>query len=162
MPASGAYSSTLLLGAGLIGLASASFLWVVRDRGRRPDNPSPPDQQYFRHRDIRRFICSALLALIGILMLASTRIDYRVDRAHARAWVWTWLGVLALLIAVLILAGIDWLANSRYAIRHRRELLCEQREILADLARARKDAPLPARGESRRRGGPPFIDPSLN
>jgi hypothetical protein len=161
MPPQGSLAGfwTLVLGAGLIGLTAASVLWIVRDRRRRSVELADADRAYFRQRDVRRSVCSVLLGLIGVLMILSTRIDVHAGRTQARLWVWAWLVVLGLLAAVLLLAGLDWVANSRYALRHRRALLSEQRELLADLARARQQG---TAAQSRPRRGPPFHDPSLN
>ncbi len=145
------------LGLGLIGLAFVSVYFIYRERSSR-DELSDLDERYYRARDVRRTICSALMMVIGGLMVFGSQINVQAGRSQVRLWTLTWLAVLGLLAGLLLLAGLDWAANHRFARRNRRELLLEQRKLLADLARERKRE---STGQNSRKS-PRFHDPSLN
>jgi len=145
------------LGLGLIGFAFVSVYFIYRERSSR-DELSDLDERYYRARDVRRTICSALMMVIGGLMVFGSQINVQADRSQVRLWTLTWLAVLGLLAVLLLLAGLDWAANHRFARRNRRELLLEQRKLLADLARERKRES----SWQNSRKSPRFHDPSLN
>lgn len=127
----------LAIGAGVLVL-SALFAWRGRvERSRRDDTLNEVDRSYFAHKDRRRAVGTALLSLIGAGMIAGSRIDYRASRAAGRWFLAVWLGVGVLLIASLVLAMADWVANRRYALRLRRALLEERRSLVADELRRR-------------------------
>ena len=150
---------THALGMALCIFALGMFCWVGYEYRLRSRELPPLDQRYFRLRDLRRGLCTLALAAIGCLMLYASRINVQAGRTEVRLWTWSWLAIFSLLASVFLLAGFDWVANRRYAMRHRRELLIEQRELLVELARARTQHALET---ERTRRGPHFHDPSLN
>jgi hypothetical protein len=120
----------------------------------RPAVLSPEDRAHFTRKDRRRWLNSLVMATMAALMLATTRIDPRANRAAARISLAMWLGVLLLAVLMLVLALFDWIANFRYARRHRRALRDEHRSILSDLVRLRRPS-TPSNGKARSKSGPP-------
>jgi hypothetical protein len=127
----------VLAAAGVVlaaGLGLAAFQWWVR-RG-RPPAASDDEARHDLGTDLRRFGVSALLGLIGAVMVASTRIDLKVpppaNRDAARLWTWSWLAVLAMLLAVVVLALADWLAARAFAVREAGRLVRDHRALLAE------------------------------
>ncbi len=140
--------------AGLVLLALALALGVRQwlERRRREPAATDLDARYFAGRDRRRALSAALMGLAAGLMLASVRIDPRRSRADARLWLLLWVGVLGLTFVLVLLAGLDWVANRGDAIRQRRQLDAEQRALLAEMARLRPPPP-PARHHADGRNG---------
>jgi hypothetical protein len=149
-------TETTLIALGLLALAAFfGYRQWVEIRAREQDLDAP-DRDYFARKDRRRLAGSAIMAVMSTLMLVSARVDARKSPAHGRLWGWLWLLVLVLVIALLVLAFFDWRANTRYAIRHRRALLDEQRDYLASLKRGGRTS-LPPTGSN---GHPPGSSPS--
>jgi UDP-N-acetylmuramyl pentapeptide phosphotransferase/UDP-N-acetylglucosamine-1-phosphate transferase len=115
------------------------FLFAIRqwlDRRNRADDLTELDTTYFRRTDLRRGVGSALMFVIGLLMFSAAR--YPVSKPEARVWGWTWIAVLVLLCALLVLSFFDWLAVWRYGRRKRSALRAEQRTFWKDLATRRQ------------------------
>jgi hypothetical protein len=143
-------------------LAIAAFLafrqWV-EIQGREPILDDT-DRDHFRWKDLRRFLGAILMAVVASLMLAATRIDPHTSPAQGRAWGWIWIAVLILIVGLLTLAFFDWRANTRYAVRHRRALLAEQRDYFASLKRPAR--PIPPAGSNGHTQGPSPPQPSAH
>lgn len=154
-PGTGA-AETIAVAVGLLAVDAALLVAHVRERSRRPAALDEADQRYYRDRDLRRGLGAAVMALAAVFMIAAARLRTVGDLAAARLYVSLWVGVLALIAALLGLALLDWLANRRFAARHRRQLQDERSALIAEAAlEARR------RRERRRgRGGP--ADPSWN
>ena len=128
-------------------LAAAAILayrqWA--DRRRRGSDLPAADARYFAWQDLRRGTGTALMAALAVGMVIAIRLGPPRDRPAARLLARTWIGVCALVVAVLALALLDWVATTAYGRRHRRALA---RQHLAGLeAELRRHA-------GRRRGGP--------
>jgi hypothetical protein len=138
-------------------LAIAAFLafrqWAEL-RGRELDLDQA-DRNHFFWKDRRRFAGSLVMAAISALMLIAARIEPRQSRAHGRVWGWIWITVLILVVGLLALGFLDWRANTRYAVRHRRALLAEQRDYFASLKRKSSKAPPPASSNGHSQGPSP-------
>lgn len=132
MPApTDAVRETLILSASLFVVSAVLAARLVLDRFRR-DTPDPSETAYFRQRDWRRGLVAVVLTMISALLLFSTRLNIRADRAQARIWVWTIMAVLVLALVLLVLALLDWRANHLHALRQARALVEEHRALLAD------------------------------
>lgn len=131
-------TETLLVALSLL-LLAAYFTWRqwVEQRSREP-GLSNEDIQHFRAKDLRRYAGSAVMTVMAVLVVVSTRINFRRGPAEGRLWAWIWMAVLGLLIVLLVLAFFDWRETTRYAVRHRRALLEEQRDYFASLRRDRR------------------------
>jgi hypothetical protein len=126
--------------------ASASLLVVLAivfaarqfsERANRAENLDDWDQRHFRRKDARRWSGCVFMGVIAALMFYSTRVPI-LDKPSARLWVTCWIAVLVLLWLLLGLAFADWLANRKYANRHRAALREEQREFWAGLVRKKQ------------------------
>ncbi len=129
-------SETLVVAAVILVLATAFGvrLWQAR-RHRFEEAVSEDDTRHYASRDRRRAGVATVLALIGLGMIATTGIDARRSPADARLWGWSWLGILALTIVLLVLALLDWLATVSYARRQVRALAEEHRSLLTEAIR---------------------------
>ncbi len=145
---------------GLTLVALALIAWQVFDLKNRPSDHSPVDGRYFRNRDLRRWACALFMLLAAGLMFLAARIDDQAqgDRDTARLYVLLWIVILALIVAMLALALLDWLANRHYAARHRRALARERETYLSSLAEQSRQRD--AKEGKNRPGNPP--DPSWN
>src|SRR5262245_43211988 len=90
------------IAAGIV-LAVAAALGVRRRRAIRARDASAlseADTGYFAGHDRRRLWVASILGIIGLAMIASTWIDEHAGRGPARLFVWTWVGILALVVAL--------------------------------------------------------------
>jgi MFS family permease len=147
MPPATALSRDVLIAAAVV-LAVAAALAIRQwyERANRPPASSDPEERHDRATDRRRWLVSAILGLIGLAMIASTRIELRVGpplarREAARLWSWTWLSILALVLVILLLALVDWLAGRAFALQEARRLAEDHRALLADALRKPKGEP---------------------
>ncbi len=108
------------------------------------------EMQYERRKAYRRLISSALLLVLGILLivlltyehpaqtiaeerkaLPDKSIPFTEEQAEfLRTWGWTWIGFLLVLMAVIVLAGIDLMSTRLYAIRQFRKLQADRRAMI--------------------------------
>lgn len=134
-----AATETLIAAAVVLTLAVlfGARQWLDRRRRDHQTDLTEDDARHLASRDWRRWGVAAILGLIGLLMIASTRIDVRRGPDAARLWGWTWLGVLALTVVLLVLALIDWRATAADARRQVRALAEEHRALLTDAIRYR-------------------------
>jgi uncharacterized membrane protein YbhN (UPF0104 family) len=147
LPAHTANRETLAAAAILLALSALFAAWLWFQRRGRDEPGSEEDVRYLAGHDRRRFLVAVILAAIGLAMMASTAINPRSGPSAARLWGWTWVGVLALAVSLLVLALVDWVATRAYARIRRLELIEEHRDLLAQaLGRGR-----PAPQEGRRR-----------
>ncbi|GIW86977.1 MAG: hypothetical protein KatS3mg108_1301 [Isosphaeraceae bacterium] len=147
-------AETLLIAAGLLTVDLLLVIAHLRERSRREAPLDDADRKYFANRDKRRWTGSVLMAVAAILMMATARIEPRGDLAASRLYVLLWLGVLTLVAGLLALALSDWVANRRYAARHRRQLIAERDRLVAEAAREAR--------QRRQRRRSPGGDPSWN
>lgn len=118
-------------------VAVALAAWQWADLRRRSPQNSPEDAAHFHRQDVRRWLVSGLMLLLGVLFYSGTHVATRIGRRPNVVFVETWVAVLGVIIALLVLAAIDWLATTRYARRHRQEIVREGMEILRDELRRR-------------------------
>jgi hypothetical protein len=148
-PATSGAKEGLILATGVL-ILSAIFAWRQWvERHRREPELSVADADYFARKDRRRFLGTAILALIGIGMVIGSLIDFRASKAAGRLFLAVWVGVSLLVCVSLVFAMIDWVANRDYALRHRRELAEARRALFAKgLADAEANRHLPDPRES--------------
>jgi hypothetical protein len=115
-----------------------------------------PDEEirYERRKAYRRLVSSALMMVLAVLLvvlltyeLPAQQIVNEIDekqkalavdkvqltdeqRAFARTWGWTWMSFLVVLMAVIVLAGIDLMSTRLYAIRQFRKLHADRRAMI--------------------------------
>ncbi len=111
-----------------------------------------PDEEarYERRKSYRRLITSALLLVLGVLLIvlltyerpAQQIVEVRKmladpdtpfteeQREFLRPWLWTWLSFLVVLMAVIVLAGLDLMSTRLFAIRQFRKLQADRRAMI--------------------------------
>jgi len=107
-------------------------LWQRFDQRSRESDPNPLDRDYFRRQDRRRYLGVAVMAALGIVIYPFIGVFYQ-PRGNERTLGALGLVVGALIIALLVLAHLDWLAIRQYARRHRRALEQERSRLLFEL-----------------------------
>lgn len=141
--------------AALLLLLGLFFGWRQLAELRRLRAISLPDEEarYERRKAVRRLVSCGLLLLLGLLLggqmaFYGPRIQELVDRHDrraegeprptlsdeekgvARSWGWSIVAMLVVLLAVVILAGIDLLATRRHALRLFRKLQADRRAMI--------------------------------
>jgi hypothetical protein len=118
------------------------------------------EKQHLRRQAQRRLACGILMVLLG-LMLAGALLFLEApadalgaklanqgpvtepeDRGFARLYGWYWVAFLLLMLALVILAGIDLWAVWRHGLRQLRQLQQDRRDMIAHEAihlRQRRD-----------------------
>jgi hypothetical protein len=142
----------------LLGLA-AYFIWRQRqilEHLRLQTDLPEADRRYLRNQARRRLVGSALMILVALLMAGSflsgleDRAKELADQADAQRareqvvhlnpdqkrlaqlWGYYWIGILLLVLGILILAAWDVWAIRRYALRHRRQIQADRREMIEE------------------------------
>ncbi len=137
----------LLLAAFVILIAALLAYRQWSDRRRRDVDLPEDEAAYFVRQDVRRWLGAFVMLLLALGLAVGSRIPHIVGTKANALFVRVWLGVFALIFALLLLALLDWFATRRYASRHRRAMLRERDETLRDVMHPR---PYPNNG----RGGP--------
>jgi hypothetical protein len=106
--------------------------------------------RYERRKAYRRLVSSALLLVLAVLLvvlltyespaqqiveqrnaLANDNVELTDEqKAFARTWGWMWMSFLVVLMAVIVLAGIDLMSTRLYAIRQFRKLRADRRAMI--------------------------------
>jgi hypothetical protein len=145
-------------------LALAGFTvwreWLTWRRSERKIDLSPEDRLYVRWQVRRRLACAALMVLLaGLLALSfilegpANQLVAQGEAARARGewapldpeqerffhlWGGFWIVALLVLLAIIILAGLDFLAIRRYGQRHMRQIQADRRAMIENqIARVR-------------------------
>jgi hypothetical protein len=142
MPTASDLASTSLwtsAGLALIALFLALRQWY-ESRARDPEL-SEDDRSHFKRQDLRRGVGIAVIVVLAMGLSIGTRIDPKIDGRANPHFIEIWIVELALVVVLLVLAGLDSRATFAYARRHRRSLAREQGTILRDLRRHRDDSP---------------------
>jgi hypothetical protein len=126
-------------------------LMELRKLRRMVDVLPDEERRYERRKAYRRLISSALLLVLGILLIvlltyehpAQQIVDERealpdpaatpfteAQREFLRTWGWTWLSFLVVLLVVIALAGIDLMSTRWYALRQFRKLQADRRAMI--------------------------------
>jgi hypothetical protein len=134
-----AMSSGIALIAVYLGLRQ----WYER-RAREPDL-CDADRLYLSSQDVRRGLGVAVMLILAVGILIGARIEPRVGGRANLLYLEVWVTVIGLLIAMITLAGLDWLATSRYARRQRRAIAEERMKLLEEVIRqsAKSDRAMP-------------------
>lgn len=145
-----AYS--LILSIAVASVALLLWAWQRFERNRRVPVGSPEDNRHFRRQDVRRTIVAAVMGILAIGIYVGSRMETRVAGRPNLQFVETWIGIFLLILALLVLAMIDWFATRGYAFRHRSAILQEGIEILKDELRAKAAQDILARDLESRNG----------
>jgi ABC-type Fe3+ transport system permease subunit len=105
--------------------------------------------RYERRKAYRRLVSSALLMVLAVLLVvlltyelpAQEIVEQRKalgdnlqlseeQKEFVRTWGWTWMSFLVVLMAVIVLAGIDLMSTRLYAIRQFRKLHADRRAMI--------------------------------
>jgi len=144
------------------------FGWRQFRQARRFKITPPSDEQRFMYRVARRrLVISVMLALVGLAIAAMyisglensipsmTQAQGHpappVEKTTAKIYLWCWIVILSLLLAVVIAVGIDLWDVRRHWRRALQQIQSDRRQML--------DAQLPRLRDEHRRAN---IDPELN
>jgi len=131
-------SVAMSLGIALVAVYLGLRQWYER-KAREPDL-SDADREYLSRQDVRRALGVAIMLILAAGISIGSRIEPRVNGRANLAYLEVWIGVIGLLIAMVALAGLDWLATSRYARRQRRFIAEERMKLLHDAIRESADS----------------------
>jgi hypothetical protein len=137
-------SDSLTMSLGIVLIASFLGLRQWYERRARESNLSDLDRRYLHRQDMRRSAGVAVMLLLAAGISIGGRIEPRINGRANVVYLEVWLAVIALLVFMVILAGLDWLATSRYARRQRRFIAEERMKLLHEVIResAANDAEL--------------------
>lgn len=130
--------STYLLAA-LLGLTSIGLIvWHIRGRQRLAEEELDERERDFRRRQFRRRLqTSALLGLLGAAIFVGQLL---LDAVHSpRFHVGYWIGVLALVLWIALLAIADMAATSVYYSREKTDFVVQHAKLQAELQKAREE-----------------------
>jgi len=134
--------------------------WAVLRGLRQAGDLSPEDRRYTRRQAWRRIVCSALMVVMAGLIAGHYKFEDRYhqvvaegeasrqrgekrefnpeERQFLQLYEIYWLVTLLVLLAIIILAGIDFFAIRRYGRRHYRQIQADRRAMIEnELARLR-------------------------
>jgi hypothetical protein len=115
-----------LILSGLILFAAAFLGWRQwRDYLSRPRQLSPLDENHFVRQDIRRLLGTIVLVLLSLAIGIGGQLPVKVGGVANVKFIQIWSGVAFLIVALLLLALLDWFATRLYARRHRQRLTRE-------------------------------------
>ena len=134
---------------------SGYFGWrqVLILRKLRRDPPLPADEaRYEKRKAVGRLVSSALILVMALLFvtvlvlyegpvqeMAEERAAFTADNAppftdqqKMLLWLWvgTWIALLLVLLAVMVLVGLDVMATRRYALTQFRKLQADRRAMI--------------------------------
>jgi hypothetical protein len=144
--------SSLMISLGIVLIAAFLGLRQWYEQQAREPDLSDLDRAYFTRQDLRRGWGVAVMLILAAGLSIGTRIAPRVDGHGNLTFVVFWMGEIGLLAVLIVLAGIDWFATRRYALRHRRSMARERVKMLRDAIRdSAKSQPEPD-GEAEQGG----------
>jgi hypothetical protein len=112
-------------------LGAVSIFLALREwyeRNARDGDLSDADFEHFRRQDQRRSLGIGVLLLLAMLLPTGSSLRPGPKSDENLPFLIIWIVVLALVIVLLVLSGIDWLATRTYARRQRRQILRESVE----------------------------------
>ena len=144
-------ASGIALVAILLGLAGF-FAWRQFRTLRLVKNDpslSPEDRHYLLGQVKRRLLSSFLMVIFAGFLVGSYFLDADFRRLHGEldqppAWpedeaaskdflrffTWYWISALMVLLAIVLLAAVDFASTARFGARHQRQLLDDHRAML--------------------------------
>ncbi len=132
----------------LVLLASAGWTWV-RQRALLGElkGDEGDEAKHLRRRAWRRMVCGILMALLGVMLagvllfledpaqkladegpVAASEPD---QRGFVKLYGWSWVAILLLMLALVVLAGIDLWAVWRHGLRQMKQLQQDRRDMIA-------------------------------
>ncbi len=147
-----------LLAVGVAGVSVSLVLWQAAERRRRGTDLSAEDVTHFATQDVRRWAVAVVMFLLAAGLFFGSGMNPYWPAGPNPNFVVTWLGVFVLILALMVLALLDWLATRRYAWRHRTEIVREGMRILRDEIRLRASRPPQGPASTHQDGS--FEDPA--
>ncbi len=123
---------TLMLVAALL-VASNLHAWRTADHG----GLGQAEREFQARRFRRRAQASALVGVVGLLILGDLAMERFFKEDLLRLLYWC--GVVVLLLWLLLLAGGDWLASRAYYTGEWNRLQAERTSLQADVARLKRE-----------------------
>ena len=129
------YGLVLAVGVFAVAVALAGWHWVEL---RKPAPiGSEADALHFARQNARRCAVAGIKMVLVPLLFVGSRTGHRLNGRPNAVFIAVWLVVFTLVTALLILAGIDWLATRQFARRTRSAIVREGMELLGEEMKAR-------------------------
>ncbi|MFO0910295.1 MAG: hypothetical protein U0794_18455 [Isosphaeraceae bacterium] len=125
-------SAGLSLAAGVTGVAFLLILWQIYDERRWQPEAGRPVSEHERSQSRRRRAVAAIMLLNALLIVVGIIVPHELEGRPNLVFVGIWVTVFLLVIALLVLAMIDWLATRRFALQARAAMSREGLAILRD------------------------------
>ncbi|MGA2621317.1 MAG: hypothetical protein ABSF26_27145 [Thermoguttaceae bacterium] len=139
--------SSFLVSLVLLASAAGLMVWHVRSwRSVRGGQLEPREVEFHRRQYRRRMQTSAMLAVLGLAILAGQQLTSLLGPKFAGPF---WGGVLLLVAWMALLALADILATQQHFFRLRNHYLVERAKLQAELRRVR---PEPTNGKAKKKG----------
>ena len=116
------FLGSLVLGVTIIAFA-AWLQWNESENATEETPRTDLDREYFSARTRARKRIHVLIAISGVFVLVAA------FAGPGPVWLFSWMGVIVLLMIVVMLAGLDALRSHRYHVRKLPEI---RREIFGD------------------------------
>lgn len=136
--------------------------WQVLRTSYGDSTLSAEDKKYFRRQAARRLVCAVLMIALAGVLVGSFFIEGRAqeiadknqalldrgekpvlnpeDRQFGEFYATVWIAVLLILLALITVAGLDYVAIRRYGKRHYQVIQAERRAMIHDeLRRYRRE-----------------------
>ena len=123
---------SLALSVGLAALAAGLIGVQLYGRRNRPGDLDAQDVRHFGRQKIRRGLVAAVMLVLSAAIYTGARLPHISGGKPNLRFVETWLGIFALVFVLMLLAGIDWVATRRYAVRHGRAILDQGLQTIRD------------------------------
>jgi hypothetical protein len=134
-------SASLALACSLGAVAIFLGLREWYERNARDPDLSDVDYEHFQRQDRRRGMGIGVLLLLAMLLPLGSSLTPGPNSDENLSFLIIWILVLALVVALLVLAVLDWLATRTYARRHRKQILRESIESIRQSAQAENTRP---------------------
>ncbi len=145
------YLSSIVVALVLLVSSAGLIAWHVRAWRRLQQGEIEPRERAFRRRQFRRRVqTSAMLGLLGVVILVGQALMIWVTSRMFLVIYWS--GVLLLVLWVVLLALADMAATVFYYSREKSNYLVEQAKLQGELRRVRDQ-------EARARNGKPGATP---
>ena len=136
----------LVLSGSVVAVALVLLGWHRAERRREGWTASDADLAHFARQDrLRRVVAAVMIVLAGLILVGS-RTPHQIGRRPNPLFIIVWLTTFALVLALLVLAFLDWVSIRRYARRQRGAIVRESLDLLKD--ELRRHAAPPTNGRS--------------
>jgi hypothetical protein len=127
-------SWALAIGVTLIAMFLGLRQWY--ERKARATDLSEADRAHFTRQDWRRGLGVGIMCILALILPLGSRLEPKVRGKANVLFLAVWMIVLVLLVALLLLAMLDWVATRLYASRQRKSMFREHTDSLREQAKS--------------------------